>query len=182
MKVFNSTQGMLMGLALSISLVPIVQAHHGFAFEFDPEQQGTVSGVVTNVRFANPHVVYMMDVETVDGETEEWLLLTHNVGVMRNQGWDNQTVAVGDRIRIKPTNRSSPPCPTTMICSGWAVVFCVVSRLQIKYAPLKYIQNFRLLLLLSLENTLTLSRGEAIGWNSPHQLIPPTLDSCNSHS
>ncbi|HAY46583.1 MAG TPA: hypothetical protein DCY55_09930 [Gammaproteobacteria bacterium] len=97
-KEVSFTQSVLTAFALSISLVTIVQAHHGFAFEFDPEQQGTVSGVVTNVRFANPHVVYMLDVEMGDGKSEEWLLLTHNVGVMRQQGWDKQTVAVGDLI------------------------------------------------------------------------------------
>ena len=98
MKIFNFTHSMLAALGLSMGLISIAQAHHGFAFEFDPEEQGTVSGVVTNVRFANPHVVYMIDVETVGEETEEWLLLTHNVGVMRHQGWDKQTVVVGDRI------------------------------------------------------------------------------------
>ena len=90
MKIFSFTQGMLVALILSMSLVTLAQAHHGFAFEFDPQQQGTVTGVVTSVRFANPHVVYMIDVETADGATEEWLLRTHNVGVMRRQGWDMQ--------------------------------------------------------------------------------------------
>ena len=92
------TQRMLATFALSMCVVTHVRAHHGFAFEFDPERQGTVSGVVTDVRFMNPHVVYMIDVETADGATEEWLLRTHNVGVMRRLGWDLQTVEVGDRI------------------------------------------------------------------------------------
>ncbi|HEY5623361.1 MAG TPA: DUF6152 family protein [Gammaproteobacteria bacterium] len=72
-------------------------AHHGFAFEFDTELQGSVAGEVTEVRFTNPHVVYMLSVETEDG-AEEWLLQTHNVGVMRRLGWDANTIRVGDRI------------------------------------------------------------------------------------
>ena len=84
--------------ALSTCFVTLASAHHGFAFEFDLEQQGTVAGVITDVRFTNPHVVYMIDVDTADGTTEEWLLRTHNVGVMRRLGWDMQTIKIGDRI------------------------------------------------------------------------------------
>ena len=73
-------------------------AHHGFAFEFDTNLQGGVAGEVTEVRFVNPHVVYMLNVENADGVAEEWLLQTHNVGVMRRLGWDRDTIQVGDRI------------------------------------------------------------------------------------
>lgn len=97
-KVFNFTPSIVVMLILFLTPFAAVQAHHGFAFEFDTEQQGTVTGVVTNVRFANPHVVYMVNVETNDGETEEWLVRTHNVRIMRGQGWDMQTISVGDRI------------------------------------------------------------------------------------
>jgi len=76
------------------------QAHHGFAFEFDPEQQGSLIGEITEVRFTNPHVVYLVDAELSDGTTEEWLLRTHNVGVMRRLGWDASTIKVGDRIEV----------------------------------------------------------------------------------
>ena len=98
----------LAALALSTCIVTFARAHHGFAFEFDPEQQGTVAGVVTDVRFTNPHVVYMIDVETIDGTTEEWLLRTHNVGVMRRLGWDPQTIEVGDRMTAAVAQRRKP--------------------------------------------------------------------------
>ena len=98
MKTLCFTQRMLAAVALSTCVVTLARAHHGFAFEFDLERQGTVAGVVTEVRFTNPHVVYMLDAETADGTTEEWLLRTHNVGVMRRLGWNMQTIEVGDRI------------------------------------------------------------------------------------
>ena len=84
----------------SVCVVSPSQAHHGFAVEFDPEQQGSLIGEITEVRFTNPHVVYLMDVDTVDGGKEERLLMTHNVGVMRRLGWDATTVEVGDHIEV----------------------------------------------------------------------------------
>ena len=45
-------------------------------------------------------MVYLVDAELSDGTTEEWLLRTHNVGVMRRLGWDASTIKVGDRIEV----------------------------------------------------------------------------------
>ena len=91
---------LLAGLALCLCLSGTSHAHHGFAFEFDVEQQGSLTGEITQVRFMNPHVVYMLDADTADGSSEEWLLMTHNVGVMRRLGWDPTTIEVGDRIEV----------------------------------------------------------------------------------
>ena len=83
------------------------QAHHGFAFEFDPEKQGSLIGEISEVRFTNPYVVYLVNAELSDGTTEEWLLRTHNVGVMRRLGWDASTIKVGDRIELESASNTS---------------------------------------------------------------------------
>jgi len=73
----------------------LAYAHHSFAFEFDANQQGSLIGEITEVRFVNPHVVYRM---RPDGTEEDWQLQTHNVGVMLRLGWTAETIQVGDRI------------------------------------------------------------------------------------
>ncbi|MGI9260226.1 MAG: DUF6152 family protein [Gammaproteobacteria bacterium] len=85
-------------IALSLCGIKLAYAHHGFAFEFDVERQGTVVGMVTEVRYTNPHVVYMLDVEAEDDTAEEWLVRTHNVRVMNRLGWNPDTIQVGDQI------------------------------------------------------------------------------------
>ncbi len=90
----------LIAVALMLCGGKLANAHHGFAFEFDIERQGTVAGTVTEVRYTNPHVVYMLDVETEAGTTEEWLIRTHNVRVMTRLGWQAGTIQVGDRIEV----------------------------------------------------------------------------------
>lgn len=90
----------LIAMALAVCGAEMANAHHGFAFEFDVERQGTVAGTVTEVRYTNPHVVYMLDVEAENGTTEEWLIRTHNVRVMTRLGWTPDTIQVGDRIEV----------------------------------------------------------------------------------
>ena len=75
-------------------------AHHSFAFEFDADQQGSLTGEITEVRFVNPHVVYRMQAEQPDGTEEDWQLQTHNVGVMLRLGWTAETIQAGDRIEV----------------------------------------------------------------------------------
>ena len=75
-------------------------AHHSFAFEFDADQQGSLIGEITEVRFVNPHVVYRMQAEQPDGTEEDWQLQTHNVGVMLRLGWTAETIQVGDLIEV----------------------------------------------------------------------------------
>ena len=88
----------LIAMALAVCGATLANAHHGFAFEFDVERQGTIEGVITEVRYTNPHVVYMIDIDTEDGGTVEWLIRTHNVRVMNRLGWSPDTIQVGDRI------------------------------------------------------------------------------------
>ena len=75
-------------------------AHHSFAFEFDADQQGSLTGEITEVRFVNPHVVYRMQAGQPDGTEEDWQLQTHNVGVMLRLGWTAETIQVGDHAAL----------------------------------------------------------------------------------
>ena len=97
---FRIANSSLFAMMLTLCGATVANAHHGFAFEFDVEQQGTVAGTVTEVRYTNPHVVYMLDVEAEDGAMEEWLIRTHNVRVMTRLGWAPDTIQVGDHIEV----------------------------------------------------------------------------------
>lgn len=88
-------------IALSILLFScaIAQAHHSFSAEFDSEKLVTVTGVVTEVRFRNPHVQYFLDVET-DGEIKRWVVAGQNMVVMRRSGMTSDTVNIGDQVTV----------------------------------------------------------------------------------
>jgi len=76
-------------------------AHHSFSAEFDSENMGEVSGVVTRVWFSNPHVRYRLGAVAEDGSTEEWELQMGSVTALRRRGWSEDSLEAGDRITAR---------------------------------------------------------------------------------
>ena len=78
-----------------------VQAHHSFAAEFDANAPGELKGVITEVRFSNPHVRYRVAVTKPDGTVEDWEIQAGSVTALRPQGWVVDSIKVGDSISVK---------------------------------------------------------------------------------
>ena len=78
-----------------------VEAHHSFAAEFQGDKTATIEGVVTEVWFKNPHVRYYIETESGDGETESWDVRTSSPTLLVRRGWNEDTIKVGDRIRVE---------------------------------------------------------------------------------
>ncbi len=86
-------------ISTSVLLLLSVAAsgHHSFSAEFDNTKQVTVSGVVSEVRYRNPHVQYFIDV-VAGGETTRWIIAAHSIVLMRRNNITTDTVSVGDLI------------------------------------------------------------------------------------
>jgi hypothetical protein len=78
-----------------------VQAHHGGA-AFDQSQSLTFSGTVTQLEFANPHVLVYFDVVR-DGATEKWSGWLTAPNKLARAGWTKRTLEPGDKIEIVGT-------------------------------------------------------------------------------
>lgn len=76
-------------------------AHHSFSAEFDGNLNGELSGVITEVRFSNPHVRYRIDVQQPDGSVENWEIQASSVTSLRPQGWVADSVKVGDMVKVE---------------------------------------------------------------------------------
>ena len=88
-------------LALCLAAGPVVvQAHHSFSAEFDANAHGQLTGVITEVRFTNPHVRYRVDVTAADGSVENWEIQAGSVTSLRPQGWVADSIKVGDHISV----------------------------------------------------------------------------------
>ena len=89
----------LIVLALFISPYSQVRAHHSFAAEFDANETISVTGVIVEVRYRNPHVQYFIEVEN-GGQAGRWNVQAQNVASLRRRGWSRDTLKVGDQITV----------------------------------------------------------------------------------
>ena len=77
-------------------------AHHGGA-AFDQTQRITFSGTVTELRFANPHVLIYFDVKNEQDATEQWSGWLTAPNKLARAGWTKRTLKPGDQITIAGT-------------------------------------------------------------------------------
>ena len=81
-------------------LVPgSVQAHHGWQ-EFDEKTEVTVTGIVTDFHYVNPHCVVEFDVKDDKGRIQKWQGEFSNPGVLSRRGWNAAYLEVGDKLTI----------------------------------------------------------------------------------
>jgi len=94
---------LVLGLAVVTlgSLSAPLRAHHGGA-AFDQSQTLTFTGTVTELQFANPHVLVYFDV-TKDGATEKWSGWLTAPNKLARAGWTKRTLEPGDKITISGT-------------------------------------------------------------------------------
>ena len=74
-------------------------AHHGGA-AFDQTQTKTFEGVVTELQFANPHVLVFWDVKNEQGQMEKWSGWLTAPNKLARAGWTKRTLNPGDHITV----------------------------------------------------------------------------------
>jgi hypothetical protein len=90
-------QSFLLLLAL-VALSHVAHAHHSFTAEFTAEETATLTGVVTEVWFRNPHVRYVFTVVNEDGEEETWDARGSPVVWLARKGWKRDSIKAGDTV------------------------------------------------------------------------------------
>ena len=76
------------------------EAHHFFATEYEDEQMVTIRGVVTEVRYRNPHVQLLVTVTGEGGGLEVWAANTVGPRSLPRRGWEADTVKTGDVLTL----------------------------------------------------------------------------------
>jgi hypothetical protein len=95
-----------------IALAGNSYAHHGAQSQFDQSKSMEVSGVVTKIRFVNPHSYVYFDVTTDDGEVQNWRCEMRAGTVLKRSGWSADMFSAGARIHIEgvPARREPYGC------------------------------------------------------------------------
>jgi hypothetical protein len=90
---------LLLGAAITWAGGPVF-AHHSFAAEFNADDPIDLTGVVTKVEWQNPHTFFYLDVETDDGEFENWALEMGSPNGLMRRGWTRNSLQIGDEVSV----------------------------------------------------------------------------------
>ncbi len=77
-----------------------VRAHHGAAAHYDPDDQVTLTGVVTELQFVNPHSFVRIEVAEEGGGSVTWRCELSGATQLIRRGWARDTLAEGHRITV----------------------------------------------------------------------------------
>ena len=79
-------------------VLPPAFAHHSMAV-FDATKTVTVTGVVTQFSYTNPHIYVYARIER-DGQTANFRVEAGSPSAMKEKGWSSKSLQVGDKITI----------------------------------------------------------------------------------
>jgi hypothetical protein len=89
---------------LSVALTFFLVAGSAFAHHspivFDRTKQVTLTGVVTEFRWGNPHSWVHIDVADKDGKVGNWGIEMDPASHLSREGWKSTTLKPGDKISV----------------------------------------------------------------------------------
>ena len=86
-------------------------AHHSHAM-YDASGEIELEGVLSEVRWANPHVWIYIDVQNEDGTTRKWGMEGAAIQQLQEKGWTGDMFEVGMPIKVScyPLRSRGPGC------------------------------------------------------------------------
>lgn len=86
-------------LLLATLFASAAGAHHSFAM-FDTTKKITVTGVVRDYQWTNPHVFVQLVVADAQGQAQEWSIEGASPNMLYRAGWSKSTFSIGERLTI----------------------------------------------------------------------------------
>jgi Family of unknown function (DUF6152) len=74
-------------------------AHHGNV-AYDEQHPTTITGVVTEFVWSNPHCQIYLDVKDKSGNVVNWGVESQSPGILHRNGWTRDSVKPGDHIAV----------------------------------------------------------------------------------
>jgi hypothetical protein len=92
------------------AFAPWAMAHHSISSSYDGSQQITITGVITEFRFVQPHSFLVLDAGDREAESKVWRLEMDNYWELVQIGITADTFRPGDRVIASgPRSRDEEP-------------------------------------------------------------------------
>lgn len=91
-------------------MAPRAGAHHSFSAVYDDKRSVTVTGVVTQFRFVNPHALMSLDVTDESGKVVTWVVEFAGRLNLSEVGWTANSIKSGEKLTVtgNPTHAPGP--------------------------------------------------------------------------
>ncbi len=102
-------KSMLCMFSAALIVTTGASAHHAVQAQFDVQQVQTFTGVMTDVELINPHPYFHLDVDTGNGEIQNWSVESVALQALRRAGLLKQ-LKVGDTytLDVHPSRNGEP--------------------------------------------------------------------------
>jgi len=97
--IFAMKSRLLNVLAAAIVLAIPVLAHHSFTM-FDQTKQLTITGIVTDFQWTNPHSYIEIDVPDESGAIKHWAIEMGSPSILQQSGWKFSNLKKGDKTTL----------------------------------------------------------------------------------
>ena len=94
-----NTKHALVGVLLAITSERGLSAHHSFAAEFDANKPVTLTGAVTKLEWANPHIWVYLDVTGAQG-AQHWQCEGGAPNTLTRNGWSRDSLKPTEQITV----------------------------------------------------------------------------------
>ena len=92
--------GVLLSVAAALLMAAAVSAHHEPLAKFDDKKPMTLTGIITSIDWANPHVHIFMNVKT-GTDLVNWAIELESPIDLGQSGWTRESVQPGESIRVE---------------------------------------------------------------------------------
>jgi len=86
--------------AMICGVAAVAWSHHAAAPVFDMNAEKTVTGVVKQVDWTNPHIWIWLEVQNASGQAETWGFEGMSPNFLARRGWTRTSLMPGMRITV----------------------------------------------------------------------------------